>query len=447
MKYDRGIPAIVFHFIYCRVSRFHSYLNSASEILKQYKGAEPFSSFLKKFFSLQKKFGSRDRKEIAQLCYSYFRLGKDFTELETSDRMLTGLFLCATGPNEIISALKPGWSEKISLPIPDKLNCLSPIHPDLSIFPWKNKLSEGIDFSLFNQSFLVQPNLFLRARPGLKEIVIEKLKKRGYQELATLFPGWKQGPEPAGLPPDGEAGNRLWVRLIGDHCIELPNSSRIEEITELDKEVVVQDYNSQCIAEYFEMVRPGRSDHFKIWDCCAGSGGKSILAKDVLGDIKLTVSDIRESIISNLKKRFQKAGISNFSGMIIDLSASGSRFPAPPPGSRHSTSSYDLILCDAPCTGSGTWSRTPEQLYFFEETVIDQYASLQKKIVSNAMPALAPGGYFLYLTCSVFKKENEAIVEFIKEEFHLTLVKMELLNGYDKKADTMFAALFTTSAV
>ena len=119
----------------------------------------------------------------------------------------------------------------------------------------------------------------------------------------------------------------------------------------------------------------------------------------------------------------------------------------PPPGSHLSTSSYDLILCDAPCTGSGTWSRTPEQLYFFEETVIDQYASLQKKIVSNAMPVLAPGGYFLYITCSVFKNENEAIVEFIKEKFHLTLVKMELLKGYDKKADTMFAALFTTSAV
>ena len=358
--------------------------------------------------------------------------------METAERILTGLFLCATGPNEIISALKPGWSENISLPIPDKLNCLSPIHPDLSIFPWKNQLSEGIDFSLFNQSFLVQPNLFLRSRPGLEEIVIEKLKKRGYNEVA-------RSPEFGVFPVERWFLNQRWMRLIGDVCVELPNSSRIEEIIELDKEAVVQDYNSQRIAEYFEMVRPGRSDHFKIWDCCAGSGGKSILAKDLLGDIDLTVSDIRESILINLKKRFQMAGINNYSSRIIDLSASVSSLP--PPGSHLSTSSYDLILCDAPCTGSGTWSRTPEQLYFFEETVIDQYASLQKKIVSNAMPALAPGGYFLYITCSVFKNENEAIVEFIKEKFHLTLVKMELLKGYDKKADTMFAALFTTSAV
>ena len=136
--------------------------------------------------------------------------------------------------------------------------------------------------------------------------------------------------------------------------------------------------------------------------------------------------------------------------MIIDLSASGLR-PARPAGSLptylagRQAPGYDLIICDAPCTGSGTWSRTPEQLYFFEEAIIDQYASLQKKIISNAMPALNPGGYFLYVTCSVFKMENEAIADFIKEKFHLTLVKMGLLKGYDKKADTLFAALFIAS--
>jgi 16S rRNA (cytosine967-C5)-methyltransferase len=48
----------------------------------------------------------------------------------------------------------------------------------------------------------------------------------------------------------------------------------------------------------------------------------------------------------------------------------------------------------------------------------------------------------LYITCSVFKKENEEVVEFIQGNSELELIKMELLKGYDKKADTMFAALF-----
>ena len=437
MKSDHWLPGLAISFIYCTMSRFHSYINSATEILKQYKGNEPFSSFLKRFFSLQKKYGSSDRKQIAHLCYCYFRLGKDFKDLGTNERILTGLFLCSAEPNEMLSTLKPAWDEKISLPLFEKLSGLPNAPSSLSIFPWKDQLSEGMDKDLFNQSFLVQPNLFLRVRPGYENIVIEKIKNSGYSELAA-------SPEPVAFAPEREGRNQRWMRLMGDHCIELPNSSRIEEMIELDKEAVVQDYSSQRIAEFVEMVRPGRSDHFSVWDCCAASGGKSILAKDVLGEIDLTVSDIRESIISNLKKRFQKAGISNYKSMVKDLTAPDSRLPTP--DSRLSTSEFELILCDVPCTGSGTWSRTPEQLYFFEEAKIRQYVLLQKKIISNIIPCLKPGGYFLYITCSVFRKENELMAAFIKEEFHLTLVKMELLKGYDNKADSMFAALFTASA-
>jgi len=103
---------------------------------------------------------------------------------------------------------------------------------------------------------------------------------------------------------------------------------------------------------------------------------------------------------------------------------------------------FDLIICDAPCTGSGTWSRTPEQLYFFSENKMEEYSRLQKKIVSNIIPQLKVEGFLLYITCSVFKKENEEVVEFVQSNFKLELTKKQLLKGYDKKADTMFAALF-----
>ena len=87
------------------------------------------------------------------------------------------------------------------------------------------------------------------------------------------------------------------------------------------------------------------------------------------------------------------------------------------------------------------YKRQPEQLYFFEKERIGEYAVLQKKIASNIIPFLKPGGYLLYITCSVFRKENEESVNFLKEKFQLQLLKMELLKGYDKRADTMFAAL------
>jgi 16S rRNA (cytosine967-C5)-methyltransferase len=170
-----------------------------------------------------------------------------------------------------------------------------------------------------------------------------------------------------------------------------------------------------------------------MWDCCAGSGGKSILAYDTVNNIYLTVSDVRTSIIQNLKQRFARAGITKYRSFVADIT--NSKLPIP-------NSKFDLIICDAPCTGSGTWSRTPEQLYFFQTEKINTYALLQQKIVSNAIPSIKINGHFLYITCSVFKHENENITDFIIQRFHLELVTMELLKGYNKKADTMFAALF-----
>jgi len=81
-------------------------------------------------------------------------------------------------------------------------------------------------------------------------------------------------------------------------------------------------------------------------------------------------------------------------------------------------------------------------LYFFTEEMIGEYAERQKQIVTNVIPHLEKNGLFIYITCSVFKKENEEVVHFIKEKFHLRLLRMELLKGYDKKADTMFTAAF-----
>jgi len=103
---------------------------------------------------------------------------------------------------------------------------------------------------------------------------------------------------------------------------------------------------------------------------------------------------------------------------------------------------YKLIVCDAPCTGSGTWSRTPENLFYFKPESIEEYAARQKRIVTSVMPYLQNDGLLFYVTCSVFKKENEDVAQFIKEKFNLQVLHMELLKGYDIKADSMFVAVF-----
>lgn len=382
------------------MSRYHSYLNSAVHILEQYSGSEPFASFLKKFFSIHKKYGSSDRKQISHLCYSTFRLGKAVQDRPVKDRIQAALFLCSAEPNVLLAGLHPDWNTIAYLPPEEKAAIVGIADVLTGIFPWRDELSPEIDSRAFNRSLLVQPNLFLRLRPGKEESVMQKLHHAG-----------------------------ISFERIGNDCVVLPNSSKAAEVIMLNKEAVIQDYSSQRTGNFLTLLdrRPG----MHVWDCCAASGGKSIMAIDQLGRIDLAVSDIRHSILINLKKRFSEAGIGPYRSFCADLSSPVS-LPVP--------DKFDLIICDVPCTGSGTWGRTPEQLFYFDESRIGEYAQRQRQIVSNVLPHLRPGGYLLYCTCSVFKKENEDIAAFLHQS-GLTVIRQQVLKGYDKKADTLFAAL------
>ncbi len=399
------------------MSRFHSYINSAGQIIDQYSGKEPLASFLQSHFRSNKKYGSRDRKIISNLCYSFFRLGKQSENIPIEEKLLLGLFLTSDGPDELLEALRPDWNQllKDAAGLDSQLKFIKsgfPSFNESALFPWKEELSEGIEINEFRQSHLRQPDLFLRVRPGNWETVIEKLQTNR---------------------------SDTWFEIVNKQCIALPNSTKLDGVIELNKEAVIQDYSSQRIGEFLEIIKEKINEPVSVWDACAGSGGKSILAKDILGDVDLTVSDIRDSILLNLKQRFSEAQINNYKSFSSNLESN----KYAPRSGRGSNLKYKIVIVDAPCTGSGTWGRTPEQLFFFNEKKIEEYASKQKKILNNTITALEKGSYLLYCTCSVFRRENEENVEWLLKNHPLQLIKMELLKGYDKKADTLFAALFT----
>jgi len=402
------------------VSRYYSYFNTAVNFVRSYTHDEPFASFLKKQFAADKKFGSRDRKTIAHLCYCYFRMGHLMENESVQERMITGLFLCSVSESELLLLANPDWNEKAALPINEKLQMLHLTATDL--FPFVDELSGGIDADAFCKSHFTQPDLFLRIRPGYKETVLQKLTDAG-----------------------------IGFEMKSETCVAVPITTKIADILLLNKEVVVQDYSSQQVASLLNSVksfdsaqdglqtlrlRSGSFQHLttpiSVWDCCAASGGKSIMAKDILDQVELTVSDVRETILFNLKKRFAEAGISKYKSFVADLSAENLKLPS---------TAYDLIIADVPCSGSGTWGRTPEQMRSFESASIDSYSQLQQKIAAAVVPQLKQQGYLLYITCSVYKKENEEVVQMLQQQCSLQLIEQRLLKGYHEKADTMFAAL------
>lgn len=391
------------------MSRFHSYINTAVSLLDGYKGEQPFAIFIKNYFSLHKKYGSKDRKQISTLCYNYFRIGFALKDSSVERKILIANFLCASASTDFLGVMHAEWNLQAHLPLDEKLEILKDEFDINRIFPFKKQLSDSINSNVFYRSLLLQPSLFLRIRPQCKVTTLKKL-----------------------------SDSLLEHQILPADCIELPPATNADAIFIIDKEVVIQDINSQQVLNYLllnerAILKPiGKT--VSVWDCCAASGGKTLLAYDLLkAKLDITVSDIRLSIIQNLHQRFKRANLKTYKYFVEDIAAADKKTTA---------INYQLIICDAPCTGSGTWGRTPEQLCYFKQATIKEYADKQKIIVTNASTHLLNQGIFVYITCSVFKEENENIADFIVENLGLTQLHREVLEGYDKKGDTMFVAIF-----
>lgn len=390
--------------------RFWSHLNTARLLIEGYDGDIPFHHYIRQHFRENSKYGSRDRKQISALCYSYFRAGRALHEFPIEERIRMAWFLCNELPSDLLAFINEYWNDSAGIDIDEKIDLInahhdrSPIHIT-GIFPFHDRLSHAItpEKDEFIVSHLTQPHLFLRVRPGREATVQYKLKK-----AAIAF------------------------ELSGS-TIVLPNNTDISSILDTDREVVVQDLSSQQTGEFIREAAAAIAPRMKgplVWDCCAASGGKSLLAFDVIGNMELTVTDIRKSILENLQERFNKAGVKTYQSMLADLSK-------PVKGIKPK---YDLIIADVPCSGSGTWGRTPEEMHFFSAEKLEEYSTLQKQIITNTVPALLPGGQYLYLTCSVYADENEAAVDYMVQQLGYRLNRMENIKGFKHGADTMFAA-------
>jgi 16S rRNA (cytosine967-C5)-methyltransferase len=391
---------------------FYSYLNTAQAILSSYKFEQPFHVHLKSFFKRNKKYGSRDRKIISNLCFGFFRIGDAATDLSFQDQVIIGYFLSHEFDNGFLATLQPSWVDKIQEVIDHKLTIVQSTYPTFNhhlLFPGVEFLTDGIVPTAILHHHFYQPDFFIRARPGKRKLVEKKLVQHS-------------------VP----------FKVFGESALKLSSGTDLHSIVEIDKEAVIQDISSQSTIDYFPKFADAP---VQVWDACAGSGGKSIMTVDYYKQVKLHVSDIREDILDELARRFTDASIQPETLFCTDLQQSLSKQVV---DAHLPNEGVDLIVADVPCTGSGTWGRSPEWLKGFDLDLIDSYQSRQKKIVANLPQHLKQGGYLLYITCSVYQQENEEVADFLKSTSGLSLIKQGVL--HQDGGDYLFAALFKKEA-
>ncbi len=387
-------------------------LRYAVRILDAYTGDMPLQGWLKNFFRENPQMGSRDRRQVTEMVYCYFRLGHALKNIPKAERIVAGLFLTNNKKEKILEYLHLEWHEAVEKSLEEKILIVQRKYPDFDIeeiFPWKNLLSEAVNHRIYCLSFLERPRMFIRVRPGKEKMVSAKLISHQI-EFEDADP----------------------LSALPFKAYSFPGATKLDGVFVLNQEAVIQDLNSQRTALYLKKSGNKMSE---AWDCCSGSGGKSILITDLNPGCQLTVSDIRESILNNLKKRFAEAKVPTPRFFKADLTDQND-LPK---------QMFPFILADLPCTGSGTWGRTPEALYFFDPQSVSTYRQRQEKILSNIRTRLKPGGMLVYITCSVFADENERITSGISGKAGLHLEKQELLNGMNESADSMFVSKFVKS--
>lgn len=381
--------------------RVEHQIRAFEQLLDGYDGVLPLHRYLFAYFKQNKQMGSSDRRWATRYMYSYFRLGKALSKLKTIKRLAIADFLCNDTPSLIAVSQLPELENCFSLPLAEKMAMVQRDFPAFKlsdVFAFAPGLSPVIDKEAFDASFFVQPDLFIRVRETHIQAVVNQLNAQG-----------------------------ITATEVGPAALALPNGTKLEQLISDQRLYQVQDLSSQQTGSYFE-PKPG--DYW--WDCCAASGGKSLLLHSIEPQIELLVSDVRATSLGNLQERFQLAGIKNYHQKVIDLLQNNDQV-------LHHYE-FDGILVDAPCSGSGTWGRTPEMLCFFENYKVENYNKLQKAIAGSVVKYLKKGKPLIYMTCSVFKAENEDMVEYLTKNFDLKLEKMELIKGYEHKADSMFVA-------
>lgn len=183
--------------------------------------------------------------------------------------------------------------------------------------------------------------------------------------------------------------------------------------------ISVQDAGAQLAATFFSLNANASP---LVLDACAAPGGKSLQLLQTIPGIMLTALDVSSERLEKVRQNLQRAGetaqLKAADAANLDSWWNGNLF--------------DAILLDAPCTGSGVINRHPDIKLLRREDDIARFADQQWRLITSLWQTLKVGGQLLYCTCSIFKEENQSLVEkFIAAQKDASLVTLDLPSAID----------------
>lgn len=244
-----------------------------------------------------------------------------------------------------------------------------------------------------------RPPLWLRLAAGHEEAAVNSLTQDGFA------PQTRQGRALAVIAQPGLEKTDAW------------QAGWIE----------IQDKASQAVVDAMSL-NPGD----RCWDVCAGAGGKALAMLDAVQPSgQVLATDIRIGALNQSQKRAARLGLDGLATAVLDDSQ---RLPDAAP--------FDAVLVDAPCTGAGTWRRSPDARWRLTSDRLAELNRTQDALLNQASSAVKVGGQLVYATCSWLVQENEQRIRvFLTSHPEFELRQQTLLGAPTEDADTLFVAV------
>ena len=182
--------------------------------------------------------------------------------------------------------------------------------------------------------------------------------------------------------------------------------------------VEVQDEGSQLIC-----LGSGTAPGLTVVDLCAGAGGKTLaLAAEMGNDGRIVAADTDRARLSRMAPRLERAGVTIAEARLLDPGRETEQLG-------ELAGQADLVLVDAPCSGTGTWRRNPEARWRLTPERLDRLTALQARLLDIAAELVRPGGHLVYAVCSVLAEEGREQAEAVPLRSCLVSAPMDIPAG------------------